>query len=582
MASIRVDSALEKWRATAWWRAIKKWGTIQAALSPQYGLAVQITADILIAGLWLWLYRPVLDYLAIIFSRDDFRANQAALIGVVVLIIARARKGVRFALEAKRTLAVCGHSPQTAAAGGGITWVKGTCPQIEPHLRKGHARLQIDAAPHVFLPGLVLALGGSALYLAVERFLDINTLSASLFGLASYGLLGLWIGPRRFWEGLPAALLLVGTLPFGEHMQTFIGYPMRILTATVVRDGLRISGMASIGVDTILVLENSVAQIDLPCSGVKSLWAGFLFLIAATWVERRPINWRWGLGALALAGLLFAANLARVGILVVVGQVAGWQMMAEMLHIPLGVLGFVGACAAAVALLRLLPRPFGARAGVRGEVEGGRGEDTPLSHPLWLSPCLVAAILAMAATYVPHSQVGLTQPPPRWEWPAGLVVNPTPLEPDEIGWLSRDGAESAERWRFEWRASEGQPISGTLTIVSSTAWRAHHSPERCLTLYGLSIDDSRTQLVDPAFPLRLVSLRSGQRSQLGAYWFQSATQTTDDYATRIWADLAPARQRWVMVSIVFDGAYDPQSADIQALYTALHTGVARHFLMAPH
>ncbi|MCP4534181.1 MAG: hypothetical protein GY831_23525, partial [Delftia sp.] len=214
-------------------------------------------------------------------------------------------------------------------------------------------------------------------------------------GLASYGLLGLWMQPRRWRQGLPAVLLLIGCLPFGEHMQTFVGYPLRILTAAIVRDGLSATGVASIGVDTILVFENGVSQVDLPCSGIKSLWTGMLFLVAATWIERRRLNLRWLLVALALGGLLFVANVARVGVLVVVGQVAGWRLTAEMLHVPLGVLGFIAACAAAVALLRL-QRPI-------------LQDDAPsaLDRPAWLTPVLAAAILAMALAYTPRPQTGL-------------------------------------------------------------------------------------------------------------------------------------------------------------------------------
>ena len=98
--------------------------------------------------------------------------------------------------------------------------------------------------------------------------------------------------------------------------------------------------------------ENGVSQVDLPCSGVKSLWTGALFLIAATWIERRPLNLRWLGVAGIFGGLLLAANLARVAVLVLVGQVAGWPLAAEMIHVPLGVLGFVAACAAAVMLMR--------------------------------------------------------------------------------------------------------------------------------------------------------------------------------------------------------------------------------------
>ncbi|MCP4538449.1 MAG: exosortase O [Chloroflexi bacterium] len=487
-------------------------------------------ANAAIAALWLWLYWPVFDYLAIIFSREDFRTNQLVLAGVVVLIAIQARKE-----------------------------------RIRP---------RIDTTPQLFSPALILALGGSALYLAVERFLDINTISASLFGLASYGLLGLWMQPRRWRQGLPAVLLLIGCLPFGEHMQTFIGYPMRTLTAAIVRDGLSAAGVASIGVDTILVFENGVSQVDSPCSGIKSLWTGMLFLVAATWIERRRLNLRWLLIALALGALLFVANVARVGVLVAVGQVAGWRLAAEMLHVPLGVLGFITVCAAAVALLRL-QRPI--------------PQDTApstLDRPVWLSPVLAAAILAMALAYTPRPQTGLAQPSPAWEFPANFVATPEPLRPDEIEWLTRDGAESASRLRFEWRGvdgSNGQALTGVMILISSTTWRAQHRPERCFEVYGLPLQDSRTHLVAVDFPVRFVSLSHADGSGLwsATYWFQSADHITDDYATRMWADLTPERERWVLVTVLFDGARDPHAADVQVFYVALRDAVAHNLKGGP-
>lgn len=486
-----------------------------------------------IVGLWIWLYRPLFDYLAVIFTRDDFRTNQIVLIGVVALIVVRLRKEI--------------------------------------------SRPRFDALPQLHLPALALALGGSLLYLACERFLDINTVSASLFVLASYGLLGLWMEPRRWRQGLPAALLLVGTLPFGEHMQTFIGYPMRLVTAAIVRDGLAWAGVASLGVDTILVFENGVSHVDLPCSGVKSLWAGALFLVAATWIERRRLNLRWLLTLLAFGVLLFVSNVVRVAVLTVVGEVAGWRLLAEMLHVPLGVLGFAGACAAVVALLRL--PPSGETPSPHGGGQGRGRARQSLTRPVWLAPLLAVAILAMALAYIPRPQTVLAQSASGWELPSGLVVEPVPLEPEEVEWLTRDGAESASRFRFEWRGDDAT-VSGSVIFISSTTWRAHHNPERCLMLYGLSLDDSRTHLVQADFPVRYISLGANQGNghslQAGTYWFQSAGRTTDDYATRIWADVAPERDRWVLVSILFDDVYNPHEADVETFYVALHDAVARN------
>ena len=478
----------------------------------------RLVINALVVGLWLWFYRPVFDYLAIIFTREDFRTNQIVLVLVAGLI-----------------------AYQT---------------------RQHHLRPRPDTPPQFFAPALILALGGSILFLLVERFLDVNTLSASLFGLASYGLLGLWMRPHAWRQGLPAALLVVGVLPFGEHMQTFIGYPMRILTASIVRDGLSIFGVSSIGIDTILVLENGVSQIDLPCSGVKSLWTGTLFLIAATWVQRRAINVKWFGIAFAFGVLLFFANLARIGTLVVVGQVLGSRLGAELLHVPMGVLGFVVACAAGLVMLRFVP-----------SMDAGADTLPSPERPIWLAPMLALGLVALTMTYVSRPITGLTQAARAWTWPAELAVQSMPLKPDELDWFARDGAEAAERYRFNWRG-----VTGSMILITSSTWRAHHRPERCFEVYGLALDDSNTHLVAPDFPVRFVALskRGSPESWSATYWFQSGERVTDDYGTRIADDLSLQPNRWVLVSILFDQRQDPHAAEVVSFYLALRASIAQN------
>ena len=469
-----------------------------------------------LAGLWVFIYRPVFPYLAVIFSREEFRTNQIVLFSAVVLIALQVRKGGLY--------------------------------------------LSLDSLPQRYAPALALALVGSALFLLTERFLDINTLSASLFGLASYGLLGLWMSPPQWRGGMPAALLLIGALPFGEHMQTFVGYPVRILTAGIVREGLAAMGVHTVGVDTILVFETGISKVDLPCSGVKSLWTGGLFWLAATWIERRPVHLRWFLAAVGFAVLLLAANLGRVAVLVAVGQVAGWRLLAEMLHVPLGVLGFTGACAAALVLLRRLPAAPG------GDATGA----TALPRPVWLAPVLGIVFLCMALLYTPRSQVALAHTSPTWPFPAEMGAEPWSMTRGEREWLAEGGVDSAERWRFQWHGH-----AGSMLFVTSTTWRAQHQPERCFQVYGLTVEQSYTHLVRPGFPVRLLSLsNSTEKVRLSAaYWLQSLDQTTDDYATRIWADLGAQRQPWILVTILYDEPVDPGATDAEALYQALHSVV---------
>ena len=474
----------------------------------------------LLVSLWLWLYWPVFSYLSLIFSREDFRTNQILLLGVLLLI------GIQ--------------------------------------VRQGGLPLPLDRGPQLALIPLTFVLGGSLLFVLVEHTVAINTVSASLFILASYGLVGLWMDSARWRQGLPAMFLLIGVLPIGHHMQTFIGYPMRILTAGIVRDGLQAVGITTVGVDTILMFENGVAQVDLPCSGVKSLWTGALFLTAVTWLDRRPLNLRWLLVGGLFAVILFLANLARVGVLIVVGEVAGWRLLAEMLHVPLGVLGFTIACTLGLVLLRWIG---GAAAGADTISIASYG-----SRPRWLAPLIAICLVGLALAYTPRTAEGLTQPPLPWQFPAELQIEPMPLRPDEQILLTRDGADSAERLRFTWRG-----ISGSMILIPSTTWRAHHRPERCYEVYGLSIDKSRGHLVHAGLPMRAVSLGQGDTRAAfsAAYWFQSATQTTDDYTRRIWADFTTARERWVLVSILFDEQTEPYDTDVAELYTALHEAVAQ-------
>lgn len=482
--------------------------------------APKLAWNVLIVALWLWLYRALFEYLGILALREDFRTNQLVFIGILALIV----------------------------------W----------QIRAGNFQIQFHTAPRAYPIPLALALGGSVLYLVVERALDINTLSATLFGLATYGLLGLWMAPHSWREGLPAALLLIGVLPFGEHMQTFIGYPMRILTAELVRDGLAKFQIGSTGVDTILVLENGVSQIDLPCSGVKSLWTGALFFLAVTWLERRALNLRWLLVAGAFVLFLFFANLVRVAALVVIAQVWNVPLVAEMLHVPLGVMGFVGACAAAVWLLRIKNQKFG-----EFLIFDEKSFSLFSSNRLSFALCLVIALMAL--TYTPRPDSGLSHTAPTWNFPRELQTEALPLKPDEIAWLTRDGAESATRMRFGW-----QGIAGSMLLVPSRTWRAHHRPERCFEVFGLQLNDSRAQLVAPDFPLRAVMLRDLKSDARlnAAYWFQSAARTTDDYGTRIWADTTAPAERWVLVSILFEQPLEPNDARVLALYRALHESVA--------
>jgi len=484
---------------------------------------LRAAANLALLAAWLWLYHPVLQYFSVLFTASEFRTNQIMLAGVAGLLVYRLRK----------------HPP----------------------------RPRLDAAPHLYFPALALALGGSLAYLLVERYLDINTLSASLFGLATYGLIGLWLSPGRWRQGFAPMLLVVGVLPFGAHLETFAGYPLRVLSADLARGALNQMGFHSVGADTILVFESGVSQVDIPCSGVKSLWTGAMFLLAATWIENRPLGLRWLLAALGMAVLLVASNVLRVTALALVGPALGFEQGARMLHLPLGVLGFAGACAAAVFFLGRIPeRP----------APNAAADARPLRQPAWLGALLAGCGLALALAYTPRPAAAQPAAPPTWAFSTDLAVQPAPLSAEELAWLRQDGADQAVRYSFTWQPENAaQPVTGTFMLLTSQTWRGQHRPERCFQVYGLTVSETYTYLAGADFPMRYLALTApGTLPPVSAvYWLQSPSQTTEDFGRRIWADLSPQRERWVLVTVLFDRDYAPQLADLNGFFDSLHASV---------
>lgn len=529
-------------------------------------------ANLAIWGLWLWLFRAVLAHLGKIYARQDMSVSLLALLGILGLLAWRSR----------------GRRPSFAAWAGG--------PRSRP-------------AP------ALLAMGAALGYLAVARLLDVHILEDALFGLGSYGLAGLWLAPPAWRRGWPALLLLVATLPFGYHLDTFVGYPLRVWTAGVAATILGGRVPAGGGAEAILLLENQVAAVDLACSGVKGLWTGSLLLLAAAWLSGAGLGWRLVLAAAVQNLLLILANLLRVTVLAGVGLGLGQPVVAGWLHLPLGVLGFAAAALLGLRVLRGSAKPPAivpqgpadrvslqaraapsaearaapsargmefpgasigmslrdGQAGVAG-VAGGRDVPRPV-----LACAILLALLLLNLAYRPRPELpvraagavaGSASP---WVWPAALDVEALPMKPAEAAWLAADGADAVERVRFRHGA-----LRGSLILVRAGTWRAHHAPERCFEVYGLKQLDSSPVVLDDGGGLRQVSLggADGGPSHGALYWFQSASgRMTGDYAARIWADLPPHREPWVLASVLFDGPVDADGPATRDLVNALRRAI---------
>ncbi len=434
---------------------------------------------------------------------------------------------------------------------------------------------------------MVVAGGGA---IALRWFWDVPQISVLLFALGSYGLWGLFIAPTVWRKGLPVAFLFVCLLPFSTQFGTGLGFPARILTAHAVERLLHLWDITVVSANDVIVTENGIARVDLPCSGLRSVWIGTLFLLAVTWLERRQISWRWLLVYGVSLWLFLSVNLVRVLVLVVTTHVLKQPLIAEILHGPLGLLGFICACGIGWGLLRWVPvqeKNCVDATSTNSANETGISDVPP--HPAlqdssryirglrvlalqrwrrtgstrYQSRMLLVGVIAglgVAASCLPSPQVDAIALP---QLPAQIQAEAIALTPVEQNFFASSAATVAAKWRF----NDGA-VTGSLLVVSSRSWNAFHPPELCLLGSGLTVDRMEEVQLTQTVMARWLSLQSGQLS--ATYWLQSSQHTTDDFLSRLWEYMVHQNRAWVLVSVLFDQPYQPQNAAIQNFVTTIH------------
>ena len=438
------------------------------------------------------------------------------------------------------------------------------------HPFKSSAVLGLRPAPFVLMVGSGLAA------IAVRWLIDFEQLPALLFVLGTYGLLGLFLDDILWRKGLPAATAIACVFPFWLQFTMGLGYPARILTAHVVEMILAKFHIAALSSEDIIVLDTGIARVDLPCSGLKSLWVGTLLLLGATWIEGRRIGAGWLLVSITNLALLVLANIGRILTLVIVAIVLKQPTIAEILHIPLGVMGFVAVCFTTWGLLQRVPRysdntPSHGQKSLdllqrhQRKPENQRKPEKTSGNAVnsLLASVGVAACL-IALTFIPlPSKSIVPMALGQLEWSPHMQVESVPLTEIEREFFATHPGAVAEEKRFQF-----QGVSGSLLLVSSPTWRAHHPPELCYVSSGFQVNHmERQQLTDDILG-RWLSLDGGKYS--ATYWFQSPQQTTDDYLARSWQEITRQDSEWILISVLFDQSHTANEPEIQAFLSSIH------------
>ena len=409
---------------------------------------------------------------------------------------------------------------------------------------------------------LLLMLGAGICSIALQCIIDIKQLTVLLFILGTYGLYGLFCDAYFWQKNLPIAGLLACILPFNSQLNSGLGLPARVLTAQVVEQLLSALQIGAISSYDIIVLENGIAQVDVPCSGIKTLFVGTLFLLAATWIESRKLGLKWLALCTANFLMLVSANAARVAVLVLVAQVFKQPMYAEILHVPLGIVGLVSTCFLSWLMLQKIPKFSELQASNFSDKDNSEiFRNQPLAK---LGLIAVVAVLAIISQlyHVESAKVAIAP----LNIPQQILSESIPLNPGEQTFFGNYPETQTGKIRFV-----SGNLRGSMLTVASTSWQTYHAPELCFTVSGIPVDRIERKQLTSAILARWLSLKDNQLS--ATYWLQSSQGTTDNFLSRISSDIRHKNQTWVLVSILFDNLENPESSEIKNFVTAVHNTV---------
>ncbi len=416
-------------------------------------------------------------------------------------------------------------------------------------------------SPQVYLQPVLFMLAGELGAIALKWTFNIPQLTLLCFIIGSYGLLGLFISQRSWQKRLSVALIAACTLPFAIAFNSGLGFPVRVITAHAVAQTLADFHLSAASSHDIIVMENGIAQVDLPCSGMKSLWTGTVFLLGATWLEKRKLGWRWLLVAIANLFWLVVANILRVFTLVVLIEVVQQRQLAEVLHLPLGVLGFVLASAITWRLLQTVPRYPNMQTDLNKAIAPEKWSPISLNFK-WL----LVAVLAIGIFGQINPHPSETTDVRNLHLPKTIITENIPLTKTETNFFDNPANPLVQKLRFQ-----SEDLSGSMLMVASNTWQAHHPPELCFLGNGFKVDSMNSQVLNNQINARWLNLQDGTLS--ATYWFQSAHNTTDDFVARIWDHLTQHQKTWVMVSVLFDNPEQPDDAEIKNFTRTIYQAI---------
>ncbi|MGY8847638.1 MAG: exosortase O [Bacteroidia bacterium] len=409
--------------------------------------------------------------------------------------------------------------------------------------------VQLQVLP--LLPVLIMVLGLVS-YRILDFYFGITTFNTLAFLLFLFGYVGLFVDQAVWLKSSIPIVILTLILPFGDLLDTYLGFPLRMQTSNAIEIIIGKLGIDLIDHQTILSLENRYTQVDTTCSGLNVIWAGTLLFIAYSIIERIQFGLKWLALFVAFIAMLLLFNGTRVLILVLLELVLENPKLADVVHVPLGLIGFI---IPVLVVWFVLKRNQNRLAPILKQKKESR------PRYLFVGQGTVLVLLLSLFAFTPHKEVLAPKPLSISE---SLDFEPIAITDKEQAYFDFEGSD-ARKYQLNYKS-----LRGTIILVASRSFKGHHDPTLCLQSIGLSIKKNEPRIIDGK-PFRYLTFRKSSR--VGVYWFKSGDEYTDDYSYRVWYDLKnnDKNNNWLQVTALLDNNYT--AADLESFFNHINTNV---------
>lgn len=367
-------------------------------------------------------------------------------------------------------------------------------------------------------------------------FFKFSIVPSILFLLGTYAIIGFYIEKHLWRRSLFIFLILILTVPLLERVQKFLGFPIRLMTADIVRYLLQILGIGTVSKSAVIISENHATSIDLPCSGVKSIYTGALFMLAVYYLQKVCVSWKiLGISIIFFIALLFF-NTWRVFSLVYIYDILEMHEFGDSIHVTMGVFGFIASC---ILLWFLTKRYVVVGSSVHTEKSSTISSSSNLKKVLIV---LLSILIVINLFFVKERALSPVQKIEKpFVLPSTLLTELSFTEREQSYFVNSDVEFSK---KFSGVTKDGLAFS--LLIVSSKSARTHHDPEICLQGLGYEINNSEIVQIN-GLKVRRLSLNDNTAEVL--YWYVGKNKNLLDYSERVWEEVKNPKQSWALVII---------------------------------